>query len=167
MVRPRHPVLRVSHLCLTLAPLIAGPLEAQALTPSRIALSVPVINVHSHPVVAGPVFASHPLDLQTFPASTPSTPSASAADAYAFTYLSPVGPPSVNVEAKLTGVDDSAVEGGADPIGALHVRGPSVGRPLSARDEAQDEEERGWRATGERAKVAPNGTFKVSVASKA
>lgn len=93
----------------------------------------------------------------------------SAADAYAFTYLAPVGPPSVNVEAKLSGVDDTAVEAGADPVGELHVRGPSVGRPLSvtAEDESLEEELRGWRATGERAKVAPNGTFKVAVASKA
>ncbi|CDO70739.1 hypothetical protein BN946_scf184798.g54 [Trametes cinnabarina] len=142
-----------------------GPLEAQALTPARIALSVPVINAHSHPLVAGPVFASHALDLQTFPTSN-AAPSPSAADAYAFTYLAPVGPPSVNVEAKLTGLDDAAVEAGADPIGALHVRGPSVGRPLSAEEEPEEEELRGWRATGERAKVAPNGTFKVAIGSK-
>ncbi|KAI0747958.1 acetyl-CoA synthetase-like protein [Daedaleopsis nitida] len=144
-----------------------GPLEAQALTPSRISLSVPVINVHSHPFAAGPVFASHPLDLQTFPPSTPPAPSASAADAYAFTYLAPVGPPSVNVEVKLVGVDDSAVQGGADPVGDMYMRGPSIGRPLSVEEEAQGEEERGWRATGQRAMVASNGTFKVSVASKA
>ncbi|PIL23838.1 hypothetical protein GSI_13589 [Ganoderma sinense ZZ0214-1] len=143
-----------------------GPLEAQNLTPSRIALSVPVINVHSHPLVAGPVFASHALDLQTFPPSG-TAPSASASDAYAFTYLAPVGPPSVNVEVKLTGVDDSAVEAGSDPVGALRVRGPSVGRPLSVEEEAQEEEERGWRTTGEHAKVAANGTFKVSPAGKA
>lgn len=153
--------------CSGLHPLLhLGPLEAQNLTPSRIALSVPVINAHSHPVVAGPMFASHALDLQTFPPSG-SAPSASASDAYAFTYLAPVGPPSVNVEVKLIGVDDSAVETGGDPVGALRVRGPSVGRPLSVEEEAQEEEERGWRTTGERAKVAANGTFKVSAARKA
>ncbi|KAI0670544.1 acetyl-CoA synthetase-like protein [Trametes maxima] len=144
-----------------------GPLEAQALAPARIALSVPVINAHAHPLVAGPVFASHALDLQTFPTAAPGGPSASAADAYAFTYLAPVGPPSVNVEAKLTGVDDTTVEAGADPIGVLYVRGPSVGRPLSVEEEPQEEELRGWRETGERAKVSPNGTFKVVVGSKA
>ncbi|TBU47951.1 acetyl-CoA synthetase-like protein [Dichomitus squalens] len=143
-----------------------GPLEAQNLTPARIALSVPVINAHSHPLVAGPVFATHALDLQTFPTASPSL-SASAADAYAFTYLAPVGPPTVNVEVKLVGVDDAAVEDGGDPIGALHVRGPSVGRPLSVEEETQEEEERGWRSTGERAKVAANGTFKVAPAGKA
>ncbi|RPD65968.1 acetyl-CoA synthetase-like protein [Lentinus tigrinus ALCF2SS1-7] len=144
-----------------------GPFEAQALTPSRIALSVPVINVHSHPLAAGPVFASHAQDLQTFPPTPVSSSAASAADAYAFTYLAPVGPPTVNVEVKLTGVDDTAVEAGADPVGALHMRGPSIGRPLSVEEEAAEEDQRGWRFTGERAKVAPNGTFKVVAAGKA
>ncbi|KAI0336359.1 acetyl-CoA synthetase-like protein [Cubamyces sp. BRFM 1775] len=143
-----------------------GPLEAQALTPARIALSVPIINAHVHPLVAGPVFASHALDLQTFPIASPGAASTSASDAYAFTYLAPVGPPSVNVEAKLTGVDDTAVEAGSDPVGALHVRGPSVGRPLSVEVEPEEEELRGWRSTGERAKVAPNGSFKVAIGSK-
>ncbi|KAI0781105.1 acetyl-CoA synthetase-like protein [Trametes elegans] len=149
------------------AVIVGGGLETQALTPARIALSVPVINAHAHPLVAGPVFASHALDLQTFATDASAVSSSSAADAYAFRYLAPVGPPSVNVEAKLAGVDDTAVEAGADPVGALHVRGPSVGRPLSVQEEPQEEELRGWRATGERAKVAPNGTFKVAVESKA
>ncbi|KAH9946257.1 acetyl-CoA synthetase-like protein [Epithele typhae] len=145
-----------------------GLLDAQALTPARVALSVPVIYAHVHPLVAGPVLASHALDLQTFPPTSPASPAGSAADAYAFTYLAPVGPPSVNVEAKLTGVDDNAVEGGADPVGALYVRGPTVGRPLSvdvAEEEATPDELRGWRFTSERAIVAPNGTFKVSAPS--
>ncbi|KAH9901222.1 acetyl-CoA synthetase-like protein [Cubamyces lactineus] len=140
-------------------------LAVQALTPARIALSVPIIHAHSHPLVAGPVFASHALDLQTFPVVNPGGAHTSAADAYAFTYLAPVGPPSVNVEAKLTGVDDSAIEAGSDPAGELHVRGPSVGRPLSVEVEPEDEELRGWRSTGERAKVAPNGSFKVAIVS--
>ncbi|KAH9854063.1 acetyl-CoA synthetase-like protein [Lenzites betulinus] len=144
-----------------------GTLEAQALTPARIALSVPVINAHAHPLVAGPIFASHALDVQTFPTTNPGAPSASAADAYAFTYLAPVGPPSVNIEAKLADVDDTAVEAGADPVGLLQVRGPPVGRPLSLEEEPEDEELRGWRATGERAKVASNGTFKIAAEVKA
>ena len=68
---------------------------------------------------------------------------------------------------KLTGVDDAAVEAGADPVGALHMRGPSIGRPLSVEEEAAEEEQRGWRVTGERAKVASNGTFKVAIVGKA
>ncbi|KAK7693285.1 hypothetical protein QCA50_002852 [Cerrena zonata] len=95
-----------------------GPLESSVLTPARIALSVPLVNAHIHPVVAGPVLASHPLDLQTFPV-TPATPGSSATDNFAFAYQAPIGPPSINIEAKLTGVDDTAVENGADPIGAL------------------------------------------------
>lgn len=139
-----------------------GPLEAQALNPARIALSIPIINVYSHSVVAGPVFASHPLDLQVFPL-TPSTPSASesASDVYAFTYLAPVGAPSMNVEAKLTGVNDDAIEGGSNPCGMLHVRGPSVGRVLQEENESGKDEE--WLATGHKATVYANGTFKIAV----
>ncbi|OCH95584.1 acetyl-CoA synthetase-like protein [Obba rivulosa] len=146
-----------------------GNVDAQALTPARIALSVPLVNAYSHPLVAGPVLASHPLDLQTFPLHTQKA-GQSAADAFAFTYTSPVGPPSVNIEAKLVGVDDPAVENGADPVGALYVRGPSVGKLLNTQDspvQEENAEDKGWVNTGDRAKVAPNGTFKVvSVVAK-
>ncbi|KAI0933158.1 hypothetical protein AcV5_005970 [Taiwanofungus camphoratus] len=135
-----------------------GPMEAQALTPSRIALSIPLVNAHIHPRVSGPIFASHPLDLQMFPTSIAA--SSSAADAYAFTYLASVGPPTVNVEAKLLGVDDNAIEDGADPCGALYIRGPTVGRVLGHYD-MQGEDDEIWAQTGERAKVSANGTFKV------
>ncbi|CAL1704252.1 unnamed protein product [Somion occarium] len=135
--------------------IVAGaPLEAQALTPARIALSVPLVNSHIHPAVAGPVLASHPLDLQTFP-TTPATSGSSAADNFAFAYQAPVGPPSINVEAKLLGVDDVAVEDGADPIGALFVRGPSVGKLLHVEqgEENIPEEDRGWVETGQVVKL--------------
>ena len=39
-----------------------GPVGHDALPPARIALSVPIVNAHDHPLVAGPVFFSHPLD---------------------------------------------------------------------------------------------------------
>ncbi|KAH9951269.1 acetyl-CoA synthetase-like protein [Amylocystis lapponica] len=136
-----------------------GPLEAQALTPARVAISVPLVHAHIHPLVAGPVLASHPLDLQSFPAAVPA--SSSAAYSYAFMYLASVGPPSVNVEVKLGAVDDAAIENGADPRGALYVRGPSVGVPLGVED-VPEESERDWVATGERAMVSTNGTFKVA-----
>ena len=110
------------------------------------------------------MLASHPLDLQTFP-STPSGAAASAADKYSFTYQAPVGPPTVNVEAKLLGVNDEAIESGADPIGSLFVRAPPVGRLLNAED-LGEEEERGWIETGERARVLTNGTFKVALTSR-
>ncbi|CCM03866.1 uncharacterized protein FIBRA_06016 [Fibroporia radiculosa] len=137
-----------------------GPIEAQSLVPSRIALSVPLVNVHIHPLAAGPIFASHPLDLQTF---LPNVKAAvgPAANTYAFAYLAPVGPPSVNVEAKLLGVDDAAIEGGTDPIGTLVVRGPSVGKLLSGDDDEDEIEDERWVETGESAKVSSNGTFKV------
>ena len=48
-------------------------MEAQALTPSRIALSVPLVIVHSHSQVSGPVLASHIFDVQTFPVETGAT----------------------------------------------------------------------------------------------
>ena len=122
------------------------------------------MNVHTHPTVAGPVVASHPLDLQTFPA-TPSGSSASAADKYSFTYQAPVGPPTVNIEVKLVGINDEAVESGADPIGSLLVRGPPVGKLLHS-DEPLEEEDRGWVETDERARVLTNGTFKIALNRK-
>lgn len=134
-----------------------GPIENQLLTPSRIALSVPLVNAHIHPMVSGPVLASHPLDLQAF-SNEPAPSAGSAAESYTFSYLAPVGPPAANVEAKLSGVDDAAIESGADPIGALFLRGPPVGALLGV-DETQGYDT--WVATGERARVLPNGTFKV------
>ena len=139
-----------------------GPLESQSLTPARIALSVPIINVYSHSAVAGPVFATHPLDMQVFPLKS-DAPSASesASDAYAFTYAAPVGAPSMNIEAKLLGVDDDAIEGGADPAGNLFVRGPTVGKLLKEDDGTEDED--AWLSTGDRARVYANGTFKIAI----
>ncbi|KZT74192.1 hypothetical protein DAEQUDRAFT_807867 [Daedalea quercina L-15889] len=140
-----------------------GPIESQSLVPMRIALSIPIVNAHTHPLVAGPVFASHPLDLQTFPAqeTVKEKSSSLAADIFAFTYLAAVGPPSVNIEAKLLGVNDAAIEAGGDPVGALHIRGPSVGKAVHRQDAPEAEEGDRWVSIGQRAKVLPNGTFKV------
>lgn len=145
--------------CLVTNAYSAGPVEVQALTPARIALSVPLIVAHCHPQVSGPALASHPLDVQTFPAEAASE-GTSAADNYAFSYLAAVGAPSINIEAKLVGVDDNAVEGGADPVGKLMLRGPGVG-PLLGLEVKDEELEQGWIETGDRARVLPNGTFKV------
>lgn len=87
---------------------------------------MPLIFTHNHPQVSGPVLATHALDVQSFPAETASS-GASAADNYAFSYLSAVGAPTVNIEAKLVGVDDTLVESGGDPVGNLMVRGPTIG----------------------------------------
>ena len=125
---------------------------------------MPLVLAHSHPQVSGPVLATHPLDVQTFPVDAPATGS-SAADNYAFSYLAAVGAPSINVEAKLKGVDDASVESGNDPVGRLLLRGPSVDILLDERPD-EDELDKGWIESGERAKVFPNGTFKVVVPGK-
>jgi len=124
-----------------------GPMDASKMTPSRVALSIPLVMTYTHPLVAAPVLASHGLDLQDFPpVVNDALPSP----------LAHVGPPSVNVEVKLVGVDDALVENGADPVGRLHVQGPPVGRVASSQD--SDDE---WVDTGAKAKVQPNGSFLV------
>ncbi|KAH7916000.1 hypothetical protein BJ138DRAFT_763261 [Hygrophoropsis aurantiaca] len=122
-----------------------GPLELAALTPIRIALSVPVVNVHTHATTAGPLFATQALDLQILPSDSNA--------------LAHVGAPSVNVEAKLVGVDDEVVEGGGDPVGEVLVRGPPVGTLLGS--EGREEE---WVSTGERGSVLTNGAFRMLAA---
>lgn len=127
------------------------------MTPARIALSVPVINVLSHPLVSGPVLASHAFDLQEFP------PTRNKSEAVLPAHT---GPPGVNVEVKLVGVDDEAVEGGADPVGVVFVRGPPVGKLVNVEGyenipSQTAEEEEGWTGTGLRAKVQTNGSFVV------
>ncbi|KAF7295099.1 Acetyl-CoA synthetase [Mycena indigotica] len=126
-----------------------GSIPGEILTPSRAALSVPVINCFSHPLVAGPVLASHALDLQDLGTKTAHS-----------------GPPSINIEAKLVGVEDDVVEQGGDPTGVLMVRGPPVGKLASMEASyvsipgSSDEEE--WIGTGVRATVLPNGAFVVN-----
>ncbi|KAJ2933950.1 hypothetical protein H1R20_g3106, partial [Candolleomyces eurysporus] len=134
-----------------------GPIEASLMTPARIALSVPVINVLSHPLVSGPVLATHAFDLQDFPLAK--TKSQSVLPAHS-------GPPGINVEVKLVGVDDEAVEKGSDPVGVVFVRGPPVGKLVNVDgyenipSQTTDDEE-GWTGTGLRAKVQTNGSFVV------
>jgi long-chain acyl-CoA synthetase len=137
---------------------VIGSLETSALAPARIALSVPLVNVLNHPLVAGPVMASHPLDLQIFPTQIGGDE---------FSPVASVGPPSVNVEVKLNGVNDNMVKDGGDPVGTMSVRGPSVGQALG-RDNGptMDEPEGEWVETGLTAKVLSNGTFKISYFTK-
>ncbi|KAF8845018.1 acetyl-CoA synthetase-like protein [Paxillus ammoniavirescens] len=124
-----------------------GPFSNDALAPARIALSVPLVNAHIHPSATGPLFATHAFDLQ-------SLPSAEGEPAH-------VGPPSVNVEVKLTGVQDAEVERGSDPKGEVVVRGPPVG-VLLPRDGTETETDgEGWVKTAEIARVMTNGAFKV------
>lgn len=123
---------------------LAGPLPSDTLIPARIAFSIPLINVHTHGSAAGPLFAAHAFDMQIFPATAEPVH---------------VGAPSVNVEAKLDGVNDDAVEKGLDPIGEILVRGPPVGSMLSA--EGETGERNAWVHTGEKGRVMTNGAFKV------
>lgn len=139
-----------------------GDLESQALIPSRIALSVPLVNAYTHPLVAGPVLASHLHDLQTFSTEKSAAASTSATENYAFTYLATVGSPAINVEAKLRDVNDEALENGADPVGSLWLRGPSVGTSLGVEENDESGDGKGWVEAGQRAKISPNGTFKVA-----
>lgn len=108
-----------------------------ALTPARVALSIPLVNAFTHPLCAAPVLATHPLDLQDFARAATtsafseklSSDNGTAAEGYARS--APFGPPAVNVETKLVGVDDEAVENAMDPEGTLLVRGPPVARRVS------------------------------------
>ncbi|KAG1841377.1 hypothetical protein C8R48DRAFT_739175 [Suillus tomentosus] len=124
-----------------------GLLPSDALVPARLALSIPLINTYTHGSATGPLFATHAFDLQMLFSSSPATEPAH------------VGAPSVNVEAKLISVKDNVVEQGADPIGEILVRGPSVGNMLSADGEAG--EKNAWVHTGKTARVMTNGAFKV------
>src|SRR5579863_3471620 len=135
-----------------------GTVRASLLTEARVALSVPLVIAHTHPLVAAPIFASHPYDVQTFAVTSDQEPAH-------------VGPPAVNIEVKLVDVDDGAVEEGTDPEGVLHVRGPIVGRMLVATDAPEVNEEpktdEPWVSTGNRACVQTNGAFRAWTTAKA
>lgn len=135
-----------------------GSVPAKLLTPARVAFSVPLVIAHTHPLVSAPILASHPYDMQTFTITSDQE-------------LAHVGPPTVNIEVKLLGVDDGAVEKGEDPAGVLHVRGPIVGRVLTPSDGPEEEEapknDEPWVSTGERARVQTNGVFKAWRRAKA
>lgn len=127
------------------------------MTPARIALSVPIVNVVSHSLVSGPLLASHAFDLQDF--APEKTKSGAPLPAH-------TGPPGVNVEIKLVGVDDDAVENGADPVGVVFVRGPPVGKLVNVEGyvdvpSENATEEEAWTGIGLRAKVQSNGSFIV------
>ncbi|EAU88139.1 acetyl-CoA synthetase [Coprinopsis cinerea okayama7 len=129
-----------------------GPVDADLMTPARIAFSVPVINTLSHPLVAAPVLASHAFDLQDF--SLTGTSSQKPLPAH-------TGPPGVNVEVKLVGVDDEKVESGGDPVGVMYVRGPPVAKLVNVEGyvEVPSGDDDGWTGLGVRAKVQTNGSF--------
>ena len=122
----------------------AGQIASDLLTPARIALSMPLVNAFTHPLVAAPVLASHPLDLQDIPGLK----------------VAHSGPPGVNVEVKLTDVNDDAVEAGGNPEGNLLVRGPPVGKQTGLEDYVHvAEAEEGWVPMEARASVLTSGAF--------
>lgn len=130
--------------------IIADPVIDAGLLPMQVALSIPLVRILSHPNVCGPICASHGLDLQYFPEKRNSSSSAH------------VGPPSVNIEAKLTNVNESEFEKGADPVGELLIRGPSIGNAVPSNDVADEEiSEYRWVAMHQRASIRSNGTFTV------
>lgn len=67
----------------------------------------------------------------------------------------------MNVEVKLVGMDDAAIERGNDPKGGLVVRGPPVGAHLSGDASRTDTEDQDWVPTGEIARVMTNGAFRM------
>lgn len=77
-----------------------------------------------------PILASHLLDVQDFPPSK----------ADENPQVAHCGAPSINLEVKLVGVNDEAVEAGADPRGLLIVRGPPVGKIVKLGHGARVEE---------------------------
>ncbi|KZO95209.1 acetyl-CoA synthetase-like protein [Calocera viscosa TUFC12733] len=114
------------------------PIAPLRLRPSRLLLSVPVVNAYVHALVCGPVCATSPFDLQFF-----RTPSAH------------YGAPTAALELKLVGVDDIAVERGEDPVGEMVVRGPSILLTTPVKIPRED----GWLKTGEAAVVQANGSI--------
>lgn len=67
--------------------------------------------MHIHVLSTGALFASHPYDLQIM-----------SKDESSKRVVWHYGPPTANVEIKLTGVDESAVEQGRDPEGLVRLQ---------------------------------------------
>ncbi|KAI6109863.1 hypothetical protein F5141DRAFT_1188772 [Pisolithus sp. B1] len=77
---------------------IERPISSEALTPARIALSIPMINMHVNPWVSGPLFATQAFDAQVLPSGQEPA------------------------HAKLKGVKDTYLEENEDPVGEIVVR---------------------------------------------
>ncbi|KAI6111474.1 hypothetical protein EDD17DRAFT_1107278 [Pisolithus thermaeus] len=118
-----------------------GPISSEVLTPARIALSIPMINMHVNPWVSGPLFATQAFDTQVLPSGQEPAH---------------VGGPTVNVEAKLKGVKDTYLEEDEDPVGEIVVRGPTVGASVG-----EGAENVAWQEISEIGRAMTNGAFKV------
>ena len=87
-------------------------MDTSVQVPLQIALSIPVSHIHIHVLSTSALLASHPYDLQIM-----------SKDESSRRVLWHYGPPTANVEIKLTNVDENAGEQGRDPeeIGRAHV----------------------------------------------
>jgi len=126
---------------------VAGPLDTSVQIPLQIALSIPISHIHIHVLSTSALLASHPYDLQI-------TSKEESHKRVAWHY----GPPTANVEIKLTGIDESAGEQGGDPEGLLCIRGPTMGDPVPSVGQPLED---GWISAGESARVRANGTFLI------
>lgn len=89
---------------------VVGPLDASVQIPLQIALSIPVSHIHIHVLSTSALLASHPYDLQIM-----------SKDESSRRELWHYGPPTANVEIKLTNVNESAGEQGRDPEGLVRL----------------------------------------------
>ena len=89
---------------------VVGPLDTSVQIPLQIALSVPVSHIHIHVLSTSALLASHPYDLQIM-----------SKDESSKRVLWHYGPPTANVEIKLTSVDESVGEEGRDPEGLVRL----------------------------------------------
>jgi hypothetical protein len=97
------------------------PVDGAAIVPARIALSVPIVNAYPNPLSAGPVFASHPLDMQVL--DTRAKSSFAAEEKEEGQSKTHTGAPTCNIEVKLLRINEEAVVGGADPEGEVSGTG--------------------------------------------
>jgi long-chain acyl-CoA synthetase len=126
----------------------AGGLTPTLLQSARVHLATPITNLTTSAQSTTPVFLTHFHDLQTIPSAQVSTvglrelqftPTSSAAYDKSKRSVVPgelvvpsegvahTGPPAVNIEVRLEGVDDEQIEEGVeDPQGDVWIRGPGV-----------------------------------------
>ena len=90
---------------------VVGPLDTSVQIPLQIALSIPISHIHIHVLSTSALLATHPYDLQM-------TSKEESPRRVAWHY----GPPTANVEIKLTNIDESASEQGRDPEGLVRLQ---------------------------------------------